>query len=543
MGIAVSELLTLEYFKDFQVIAGHRGLTKEIQGVTCLDAPDGYKWGRGKELCVSSGYIMAQDLDCVRQGFREGWFQIMSGMMVKRGRYLDVIPSDVLHLFDQHDIPLIIMPYEIPWMELMSQINTAVMNRTLRRFSIQKTNILQSSNQTYKAQKIRKILQAVEVEMNFPAFLYDIKEETSYYSSVNFRRITTSFGLKESDYWSPSLPCSKHTLCDYIDMVRYRLANPANVDRPRVSWIRIPIVMNNDVLAYFVVMESREFIDYYDEYAIRIAFLLLQAVYEQLEVARNVGNIGFENFIHFALNYTEKDKSQLAYQANIQGISMSRTFLYAVFRQRNIELSTYAERSTLLKIFSDVAATRQDKLVLLNENEGALFLDAVGSEREDRLAATQLLDTFRQRVAELCPGMELEFGLCSEGKPLSEMGKCIEKCRSLLKMGKLLYPQRHIWDQDMLGPFVWLQIPEDELENMLKDYRELAADKRNAELLSTLKVYLENNMNYSLTAEKMYVHINTIRKRIDRIDSLLHINWDQHMERLKIEMLLQFLEL
>lgn len=32
-------------------------------------------------------------------------------------------------------------------------------------------------------------------------------------------------------------------------------------------------------------MESREFIDYYDEFAIRIAFLTLQGVYEQIMIA------------------------------------------------------------------------------------------------------------------------------------------------------------------------------------------------------------------------------------------------------------------
>ena len=95
----------------------------------------------------------------------------------------------------------------------------------------------------------------------------------------------------------------------------------------------------------------------------------------------------------------------------------------------------------------------------------------------------------------------------------------------------------------MLGPLAWLQIPEEELEAMLREYRELMKDERNAELLRTLKIYLENNMNYSLTAEKMYVHINTIRKRIEKIDHLLDIQWDQYIDRLRVELLLQFLEL
>lgn len=50
-------------------------------------------------------------------------------------------------------------------------------------------------------------------------------------------------------------------------------------------------------------------------------------------------------------------------------------------------------------------------------------------------------------------------------------------------------------------------------------------------------------MNYSVTAEKMYVHINTIRKRIDKVNDLVKIDWEDHVDRLKMEILLQFLGL
>ena len=49
MGIAVKELLTLEYFKDYYVIAGKSGLHKEIQGTTLLEAPDALRWAKAKD--------------------------------------------------------------------------------------------------------------------------------------------------------------------------------------------------------------------------------------------------------------------------------------------------------------------------------------------------------------------------------------------------------------------------------------------------------------------------------------------------------------
>lgn len=546
MGIAVRELLTLEYFKDFYVVAGRRGLHKEIQGVTLLEAPDALHWARGKELILSSGYVIRQAPNCIQDAFREGSMQKISAMMIKRGRYLNSIEENLIELFDKHDIPLISMPFSVPWMELMSQINTAVMNRTIRRFHIRSNPMWQVSDQSYKVQKIRRILQAVEVEMKFPAFLYDLAEEEGYYSSPNFKIIMESFGLTESDYWNPSRPFTKYTLCDYIHMARIRLIDQDdNMGTPRVSWIIIPISMEGITQAYFVVMESREFIDYYDEYAIRIAYLTLQGVYEQIMVAQSMGNVGFNNFIHFALNYNETEAKKFFYQAGIQGISLNTLYTYTVFRQCNEKYSARSAWNTFTKAFKKSRIDRIGRMALLDENEGIILIEAEKLDENMRKnnADYRMIQEFSGHVSEMCGGMQLEFGLCREEKPLSEIKECVRKCQRVLKMGKIIFPNQNIWEYSMLGPLTWLQVPEDEMDALLKDYRKLTQDEKNIELLKTLKIYLENNMNYSITAEKMYVHINTIRKRIDKVNDLLDIEWDSHISRLKAELLLKFLGL
>lgn len=139
--------------------------------------------------------------------------------------------------------------------------------------------------------------------------------------------------------------------------------------------------------------------------------------------------------------------------------------------------------------------------------------------------------------------MRLEFGICQEEKTLLEVRECVKKCQKVLKMGSIIFPEKDIWEYEMLGPLTWIEIPENELKEMLRKYRELMEEEKNIELLKTLKIYLENNMNYSVTAEKMYVHINTIRKRIDKVNDLVKIDWEDHVDRLKMEILLQFLGL
>ncbi|MCQ2508008.1 MAG: PucR family transcriptional regulator ligand-binding domain-containing protein [Dorea sp.] len=543
MGIAVHELLTLEYCRDFEVIAGKGGLSKEIQGVTVLEAPDGYNWAKGKELVLSSGYVMTQDPDCLARAFAQGSIQQTSGLIIKRDRYLNQIPQSMKDLFDEHDVPLILMPFAISWMDLMNQINVAVLNQTIRRFQIHSPSSFQMSNMSYKDQKIKKILQTVEIEMHFPAALYDMTSGKNYYSSANFQRITESFGLEERDYWAPSKPYTKYTLCDYINMSRYRLVNPNGIEGPRISWIIIPVMVNGICQGYFVVMESREFIDYYDEYSIRIAYLLIQALYEQISLVQNIGNLGFENFVHYALSYEEKDKTKLIAQASSLGFSMANSYSCILFQSSGSKVSLRSIRKQLMDTFNQQRGSQKGWLALLDEKEGIMLFDREQNEEESPESRKATLESFIQALQKKCADVQLEFAINTDMKSLVDIRYSVDKCRKVMDVGKKILPRDQIWDSEVLGPLIWVQIPEEELEELVAVYRTMMHDEKNLDLIRTLKVYLENNMNYSITAEKMYVHINTVRKRIDKVNAVLNIDWNSHIERIKAYLLLQFLEL
>ncbi|WP_406243270.1 PucR family transcriptional regulator [Tissierella carlieri] len=71
----------------------------------------------------------------------------------------------------------------------------------------------------------------------------------------------------------------------------------------------------------------------------------------------------------------------------------------------------------------------------------------------------------------------------------------------------------------------------------------LTLEEDGQELIITLKSFLECNQNYSLTAEKLFVHNNTVRYRINKIKNLIDMDSEDSVERLKIEIVLKFLKL
>ncbi|SHG77844.1 Purine catabolism regulatory protein-like family protein [Thermosyntropha lipolytica DSM 11003] len=48
----------LDMFADFKVIAGRRGIYRQITTVSVIDAPDIHEWLKGGEFLITTGYIM-----------------------------------------------------------------------------------------------------------------------------------------------------------------------------------------------------------------------------------------------------------------------------------------------------------------------------------------------------------------------------------------------------------------------------------------------------------------------------------------------------
>ena len=170
MGISVGDLLSMDFFKDFHVIAGHKGLNREIQGVSFLEVPEGHRWSIGKELIFTSGYIFAE-FEGYLDKFCENFIPSHAALVIKRGSYLDKIPEKLIEIYDRNSIPLITMPYSPSWMTVVNQVNVGVLNHAIQSLRIDISQGPGCYNQNYKEQAIQKILKTLETEMEFPAFL------------------------------------------------------------------------------------------------------------------------------------------------------------------------------------------------------------------------------------------------------------------------------------------------------------------------------------------------------------------------------------
>lgn len=537
MGITVSELLQNEFFRDFKVLAGQGGLNNQVQGIAVLDAPDGFRWTKNREFVISSGYVFQQNPTLFDEYIRSEEFSAISCLGIKLQRFLKEIPPNILEGFNLHKIPLISIPAHVSWMDIINAVNVTVMNKNILQFNIGEVNPNTFNDLSYPVRKINRILNAIEYEMNFPAMLYDFNADKAYYSSPKFKDLADD--LKTEDFWNPSFNFSKEMLCYSLSMSRYRFYDN-RFDKP-FSWISVPITVNDKIKAYFVVLEATGLIDYFDQFALRTGFLLIQEIYEQILVAQSIEDIGFEKFVENILNGTFTSRDEIEHQATEINLNTKVKCYTIVMQQTNNKISLVDHRDTLKKHTRSVMEHTKFRMSVIDDNK-CLFLVV----KDENVSDSKAMESIDQKMEKLSKRLRLEiegistlFGVSDKLEEVSHIYQNYLRCEKSLTLGPLLYPQKRIWSYSSLGVFAWLEIKEDELILMKKDLGDLIANEENRELIRTLKVYLECKMNFSLAAKKLYLHINTIRKRIEEAKELIPLDLDDPVSRLKLEVLLK----
>ena len=537
MGIFVRDILKSESFKGFELLAGHGGLDNQIQGIAVMDAPDGFKWTHGRELLITSGYVFTQNPGLIEEIIESGDLKKISAAGIKLGRFVNEIPDHVIAAFNEYHIPLIRIPLEYSWMGIMNQLNVLVMNQSIRQFNIRNINPHNYSNVSYQVRKIHNILSQIEKEMNFPAMLYDQSNEKAYYSSPAYQ--TLSGPLETEDFWQPSFQHKKEILCNNLNMVRYRFFDE-KYDRP-YSWITVPITVGDKVEAYFVVVEATGLIDYFDQFALRIGFVLLQSLYEQMLIAQNIGDAGFEKFISDSLAGNLSNPEMIAKRATELNIDINLTYYLVLMKQTNkeIHLSSYKDivKST---VYTSIGYSGI-RIAIIDENRFIFLIPAdksVSHEKNIELIKGYFKELYN-KLERKVKRISLTFGISDIKDTIFEIKRNYLRCEKTITNGKLLYPENSYLSYSDLGAFAWMDIQEDEIEMMLMDLKELFAQDENKELIETLKVYLDCKMNYSHTAKNLYIHINTVRKRIEQINDQIQIDLEDPLNRLKLEVLLK----
>jgi len=141
-------------------------------------------------------------------------------------------------------------------------------------------------------------------------------------------------------------------------------------------------------------------------------------------------------------------------------------------------------------------------------------------------ASRELVSSWHQAVEEKC-GVALSLGIGGE-YPLDDLHHSLREARIALTFHTIKGKQGFVQWFDELGIFCELfRCPPARIHTFCRQTLDKLLEYDhdcNADLQITLRTLLDDNFNYKATAEKLFIHVNTVRYRAEKIAQLLNID-------------------
>lgn len=128
-GLSVREVLGVPALAGARVLAGARGLDRIVQRLNVMEVPDILGWVKPHELLLTTGYPLRntpQSLGRLAVDLDE---RGVAALAVKLGRYLDELPAPMLAKADRLAFPIIQLPDDVGFDDILNQVLTDILNR------------------------------------------------------------------------------------------------------------------------------------------------------------------------------------------------------------------------------------------------------------------------------------------------------------------------------------------------------------------------------------------------------------------------------
>ncbi len=543
MGIKIGEVLKTKFFSDYHLIAGEKGLDRETQAVALFDAPDGYKWFKGKELVLSSGYLFKDDIELFKDVIIFLHSKNSTGMAIKTDRYLKDIPEEIINLCNDLGFPLINIPYNVAWIDIINAVNSIAMNRYIIHINDKKNadKLLLRSDNFHK--KIEKIIVNLSEEISYPITIVDILEKKifSYPKGHSLLRDDIFFD-KEDDF---PFSYQKEILGDKLNV--YRITNIE--DRNKCPFIVMPIVLKDIIVSKLIVWEEHGEIDYYDLFSLRLTYILLLEVYEQIYLMNSFERRFYDDLIKSLIN-GELDTKQNLIKAitSIQDfkLDIDSKFVSICIKQDDNGPSFYNSREQISTMLLFNIPKDKSIFGILDDNTIMIIYDVKDYNKDVIRNVKKDVKPILKEVKATFPDNEIKVGIGDVVEDICSIKRSYIGSIKAIDIGSYLYPEGEIIAFEDLGPFGLMRlenIQQKRFDSNFNDIYPLLKEPDSEDLISTLKVYLESESNCNIAAKKLFIHSNTVRYRIAKIQQICDIDLEDPMERLKIEITLKFIDL
>ena len=538
MGFSVNDLLLAEELKDAKILGGKEGLDRQIKGVTIIEAPDIVKFINGGEVLLTGLYAFRScSVEEFQKYINELTKKSVSALIMKRGRKVenaDIKIELLLEFANTHGIPVLEVPFEISFRDIMSRIMERLFNEEVTRLKYFKTThdnfaalALSPDSGNRGADNILDVLAKL---IHNPVAVFNQNLSCLAATEDAARVLTIS---EDARTFEPGIYSS-------YTYLRQEGEEPQCL---------IQVKMSFREKIYLVVTERNQALDVMDFIAAESAITALRFEFSRQYAVTELEKKFQNDIMHNILNGKIHSIGELQKNTTLLGVDINGSYRVIVFGMAN-ESMTKGDFKAMVKdtnVLSQAIVHYIKDAKIQNDLDKIVVIQAVDKEQtqeEYRREIKKIVESVQEDVSMHNKHLKVKAGvgkvvdgiihLPESFKEANEAFMFVDVAGELSEEGS---PQAMLFSD--LGIFKLLCQLED--PSMLLEYVPEGLQKlynykkpQRDDLIVTLKTYLDRNQNLSKTAQELYVHYKTAAYRIEKITKITGIDFDNANEVLAV---------
>lgn len=206
------------------------------------------------------------------------------------------------------------------------------------------------------------------------------------------------------------------------------------------------------------------------------------------------------------------------------------------------EISISKIKLTLRKLVQDILERYSLKVPIINNDGEIIFLNRSEENSMNRL--NKALKEIQEIIINRMTGISVNVGIGNGYEDLHLMKDSFNEAKMVIESLKCEGANQVIRKYDDIGIYSLIfsidnkKILENYCKQVIGPITEKPKKNKEVSLIEILDIYLTENCNVTVAAEKLYLHRNTLTYRIKKIEQLLNCNLHNFEDCLRIKMAL-----
>ncbi|MBM7601882.1 purine catabolism regulator [Virgibacillus halotolerans] len=534
----VNDLFILEGMKDCKVLAGHRGLTRNVQSVNISDTPDVIDFLNKNDLLLTTAYAFKDDTQKLLDLIQQMHDLNCSGIVIKVYRFLKELPNEVKLLADDLAFPIIDLPTENTLGDvsrhILNYLNDHEAEQLYYAIHVQR----EFSNMMIRGYSLPSLVEQLGHFLSRPTILLNHRGELIAHS-YDFRKDSMQLVEKE---------IIQHTK---DDLARARKGVTFNLPSDELQSVTtFPVQTKRQYPSMLVIIDSATMPYPSSQMAIEqagnvISFTMIkeQSIEEN---SRLLKNNFFADLIEKRIVSEEEITSRASYyglEKNMESICIvcnvdTEDEKYETLRLHEKKVGEL-HNSIYDQLEDEIIDGEMQATLFTKEKYFVMMLQFTNYTEEEMKKVTAFIEKAQRNIQE---DFSVSFGVSNLIHTLTDIPVAYQEAVEAITNGYELkmkgfinfYKTREI--KELLNT-----IPRKDIKSLYENTLKSLAypeTKEELELVKTIEVYLDCQCEISETSRKLFIHRNTVKYRIQKTEEMLHCSFRDPADSLKVRVAL-----